>query len=104
MPSKFDTACAEAAYFIAGHGFAESEEGSVDEDGWNALVEVTHTVLLNLDAPAELFAAAAAEWPDLLHGAQSVTVWVHENSAGFVGTLGRDTSGTSIREIWDMRF
>jgi hypothetical protein len=49
--SKFQNVMAEAAYAIAGHGFAEREMGSVTEPGqgpWQALVRVSRVLLLNI--------------------------------------------------------
>ena len=102
MSSKFDTSLATAAYFIAGHGFAESEEGSIEDGGWNALVSVSRVSLMNLGAPDGMFEHAAEEMHDLNHG--EVMVWIHENEAGFVDTIVRDSIGTEIREVWELRF
>lgn len=102
--SKFDSMLAEAAYAVAGHGFAEDEFGTVDETiGWNAVVNVTPTVLLNLDE-TDLFRKVQNDRMPF----DGYLVWVHEDSQGFVSVVayGSDSelrSGTdSVNEAFDM--
>ena len=100
--SKFDSGLAEAAYLVANNGFAEREEGSVDGEGWNALCVLSPTVLLNLGAEADLIESVQREYNDMRFN--DVSVWIHENEAGFVDVLFRDTVGTEIRDVWGLRF
>lgn len=79
--SKFDSPLAEAAYTIANHGFTEDEFGTVEDIGWNALVVVSSTVLLNL-GEIDLRDAACAYAPD-----SGWLVWVREDSQGFVSVV-----------------
>ena len=81
--SKFDSPLAEAAYAVANHGFAEEEFGSVTlPEGWNALVDLTPTVLLNLDE-TDLFRTMQNEGMPF----SGYLVWVREDSQGFVSVV-----------------
>lgn len=83
--SKFDSTLAEAAYAVAGHGFAEDEFGSVQDIGWNAVVVVSSTVLLNLGEDLDLIDRLTDEFPDTLR--DGYLVWVREDSQGFVSVV-----------------
>lgn len=96
--SKFDNVIAEAAYAIAGHGFADEESGSVEEtDGWNALVTVSSAVLLNLHEfnICERFRDA--------HQGATMFVWIREDSDGFVRIIDMiwDTNRESLKRVED---
>lgn len=99
--SKFDDTLAEAAYAVAGHGFTEDEFGTVDDIGWNAVVVVSPTILLNL-GETEIRDAY-----ENLHGNDDLLVWVREDSQGFVSVVeyGSDSglrSGTDlVNEAFD---
>lgn len=80
---KFQTVLAEAAYAIAGHGFAEQEIGSATVPGegpWQATVRVTRVGLLNLgeDDLAERFAE------HVVNHECEFYVWITEDGDGFV--------------------
>ncbi len=79
--SKYESALAEAAYVIAGNGFAVDECGSVDEWGWHALVVVSPVLLLNV-GEADLAERVRAEVGDA-----EQDVLVREDSQGFVDVL-----------------
>lgn len=83
--SKFSDVAAEAAYAIAGHGFAEDEFGSVDHYGWNALVVVNSTCVLNI-GDEELAQRLRAAHPGIDVGAD-LAVWIREDAQGFVDTV-----------------
>lgn len=94
--SRFDNTLAEAAYMVAGHGFALYEEGTVEEaDGWNALVTVSLPVLLNIDASEFFCSALLAGYPEVRNN--EVLVWVQEDSQGFVSTPG---FGDHVEQDW----
>lgn len=96
--SKFANVRAEAAYVIAGHGFADEESGTVEEaDGWNALVTVSAQVLMNL-GEEDLFNRFHAE-----HQGATMFVWVREDSQGFVHLVDMiwDTNRESLTRIED---
>lgn len=99
MSSKFDNVIAEAAYEIAGHGFAEEEYGTVDTTGWNALVQVSAVTLLNVGA-ADLSERFRAEF-----GGDTVYAWIRENNEGFVTLIDHDPHAepTGIEAV-DNRF
>lgn len=78
--SKFDNVIAEAAYEIAGHGFVEEEYGTSETTGWNALVTVSATTLLNVGAESDLIDRFRAEVP----GIAGTLAWIRENDEGFV--------------------
>lgn len=78
---NFDSALAEAAHAIAGHGFAEAEFGSVQEGGWNALVVVSPTILLNL-GENEVRDTLLDFMPNM--PVAGYLVWIREDSRGFV--------------------
>lgn len=85
--SKFGSPLAEAAYLIAGNGFALEEHGSVEEAiGWNALIDLNSTVLLNLGAETELIEDAVQAHPEL-RSAAGLLVWIREDSYGFVDVV-----------------
>jgi hypothetical protein len=95
---KFDSVLAEAAHVIHMHGFAADEFGSATEsDGWNGLVDVSATILLNL-GETELQERFAAEHGHVVGG---FLVWIREDSQGFVSVVefGSDSglrSGTDV--------
>lgn len=79
--TKFTDVTAEAAYIIAGEGFAE-EFGNVETTAkWNALCDVNHVTLRNI-GENELADRFKAE-----HGENTITVWVQADSDGFVSTI-----------------
>ncbi len=77
---KFDSVLAEAAYTIMLHGFTEDQFGTSDSGGWNGLVDVSATGLLNLgeDELRERFVAKHGD------AAGGYLVWIREDSQGFV--------------------
>ncbi len=82
--SKFDSILAEAAHVIHLHGFAADEYGSSTEgDGWNGLVDVSATVLLNL-GETEVRERFMAEHGDAIAG---FLVWIREDPQGFVSVV-----------------
>lgn len=96
--SKFANVRAEAAYAVAGHGFADEESGSVEEiDGWNALVTVSAQVLMNL-GETDLF----NRFRDAHQGA-TMFVWVRVDSDGFVHLIDTiwDTNREPLKRIED---
>ena len=100
--SNFDDVLAEAAYSIANHGFAEDEFGTVeDAAGWNGIVVVSPTILLNLDEKN------IRDRYENLYGNDDLLVWVREDSQGFVTVVeyGSDSglrSGTDlVNEAFD---
>lgn len=103
--SKFDSVLAEAAYAVAGHGFTDEEFSNVqDSTGWNALVTVSATTLLNV-GETEIRDRFLAEHSDApLDG---YLAWIRENDQGFVTlvTHGSDAgsrSGTDlVSRAWD---
>lgn len=103
MSHKFDNVIAEAAYEIAGHGFAEEEYGEVSTTGWNALVTVSATTLLNIGADADLIERFRAEVP----GIAGALAWIRESNEGFVTLVKHGTdeglhSGIDIvNRDWD---
>jgi hypothetical protein len=98
--SKFDNVIAEAAYAIASHGFAEEEYGEVSTTGWNALVTVSATTLLNVEE-IDLSERLRAEY-----GGSEIFAWIRENSEGFVSLIdhmidsNRDDVAT-VESRWD---
>lgn len=100
--SKFESPLAEAAYAVCNHGFAEEEFGTVQDIGWNALVDVTPTVLLNL-GETDLFRKVQ----DQNMPFSGYLVWVREDSQGNVSVVefGSDEglrSGTDlVNEAFD---
>lgn len=85
--SKFSDVLSEAAYAIAGHGFAR-EFGSVeDRDGWNAIADVSPVLLRNVGED-ELADRLEAEYGD-----RQRVVWINEDSQGFVGKVRAGTGG-----------
>lgn len=96
--SKFANVIAEAAYVIAGHGFADEESGSVEEtDGWNALVTVSAQILMNLGED-DLWKSFYAT-----HEGATMFVWVREDSQGFVHCVDQiwDTNRESLKRVED---
>lgn len=97
---KFGTALAEAAYFIGGNGFNEGEQGSVEEaDGWNVLVRVSATSLLNLGASDDMIERLVGEAPETRNG--DVLVWLHEDDMGFVDVL---SIGAGAEQAWEKAY
>lgn len=76
--SKFDSPLAEAAYAIANHGFSVDDFGTVQDIGWNAIVTVSSTVLMNLGENE------IREKFDAHYGDETFLVWVREGVAGSV--------------------
>ena len=82
--SKFDSVLAEAAHMISMHGFTADEFGSSTEgDGWNGLVDVSATVLLDL-GEGDLRDRFVTEHGDAVGG---FLVWIREDSQGFVSVV-----------------
>lgn len=101
--SKFDNVIAEAAYVISLNGFNEEEYGEVSTTGWNGLVTVSATTLLNVGAESDLVDRFRTEVP----GVAGALVWIREDDQGFVhlvewGTDEGMTSGTdTVNRKWD---
>lgn len=81
--SKFDSALAEAAYIIAGHGFTEHTVGDLSEGNgpWQATVRVSRQVLMNLGENADECFPQNTLVTDC-----EFYVWIMEDEAGFVTT------------------
>lgn len=100
--SKFENAIAEGAYVTANHGFTEEEYGDVSTTGYNALVSVSATTLLNLGEND-----LAEEFRKMVPGIAGALVWIRETNEGFVNVIewGTDeglTSGTDrVNQKWD---
>lgn len=85
---KFSNIEAECAHAIVGHGFAESEFGTVeDPGGWNGLVTVSAVLLLNV-GEEELAQKFALEYLTKPARAQEIVVWLTEDDQGFVSLRG----------------
>jgi hypothetical protein len=82
--SKYQNVLAEAAYAIAGHGFAEDEIGDLSEPNrgpWQALVIVSAVLLLNV---GETELAERLRASDDIDGESEFFVWVIEHDNGSV--------------------
>lgn len=85
MP-KFNTVAAEAAYAVTLHSAHTDDFGDVTDYGrWHALVNVSAALLASLEEPTDLVERFRA-----VYGDQTLTVWVSEDSQGFVDVF---TSG-----------
>ena len=95
--SKFDSVLAEAAHAISTHGFTQSEFGSTEDGGWNGLVDVSATVLLNL-GEHELRDRFTTAHGDAVGG---FLVWLREDSQGFVSVVefGSDSGARSGTDL-----
>src|SRR5687768_588281 len=97
--SKFDNAIAEAAYEIAGHGFTEETYGEVSTTGWNALVTVTPSVLLNLGSDSDLIDRVRAE--GVYELTDGVLAWIRESNEGFVTLVEHSTDVAEVEAKWN---
>jgi hypothetical protein len=105
--SKFQNTLVEAAYAVAGHGFAQEESGNVEElTGWNALVSVNATVLINLGEDELHERYTSFLWLTVEEPA-GFFVWIRQDNQGFVkciefGTDSSLVSGTDkVNADWD---
>lgn len=97
---KFGSALAESAHFIAGNGFNEGEQGSVGEaEGWNVLVRVSATSLLNLGASDDMIERLLEEAPETR--ITDMLVWLHEDGMGFVDVL---SIGAGAEQAWEKAY
>lgn len=104
MAGKFADTLAEAAYTIAGHGFAADEFGTVQDIGWNAIVDVTFNGMLNLDMDTDLISRTLYEHPCVRSG--GLLVWIKENTEGFVNVVsyGSDEGAVSGSDMVNRQF
>lgn len=103
--TAFDSVLAEAAWAVAGHGFAETfGDLSAGDPSWNAFVHVSSTVLLNLDE-TELRERYDDVWR--ADGIDGRLVWIKQTDDGQVSVVmhGSDAgprSGTDlVGRAWD---
>jgi len=87
MSSKFsDSTLAEAAYAIAGHGFADTFGEASDLTGWNGLATVSPVLLMNVGE------TDLAETLRARYGDAEYIVWIREDNSGFVDVVEWGTS------------
>lgn len=90
--SKFNSVAAEAAYAITLHSAHIDGFGGVTDYGrWHALAYVSAPLLSSLEEPADLVERFRAE-----HGSGTLTVWLSEDSQGFVDAHAAEVDRTIV--------